>query len=120
MFDALENLQLLSITNALGADYAEALARLQIFTWLKWFGVAAVYASRIPGMRSRGAAGRIGALFAALTVFATIGAFVLRGVAAELMSLFGDATVAAVTLAFRADRAKPPLQTTSPGAASHR
>lgn len=107
--DVLENLQLLAITGALGGDYAAPLAWLPVFTWLKWLGVAAVYASWIPGMTRRGALGKIGALLATLNALATLAALVTRGVAAELMGLFGALTaIAAVTLAFRASGAPKP------------
>ena len=110
--DVLENLQLLAITRALGGDYAGALAWLPLFTWLKWLGVAAVYAAWIPGIARRGALGKVGALLAALNALATLAAFATRGVAAELMGLLGALTaIAAVTLAFRADRALKPSRT---------
>lgn len=83
--DVAENLQLLAITRALGGDYDEALRRLQLFTWGKWFAIAAVCAAWIPALWSRGKLGRAGAAFALFTLITTVTAFWARGVAAELM-----------------------------------
>jgi hypothetical protein len=107
IMDVLENWQLLAITRALGGDYAEALSRLQLFTWCKWFLLAVLCATWIPGMWSRGALGRVGAVLAALTLAATALAFFTRGIAAELMVLgSGLTSLAALVVAFRSAKSE--------------
>ncbi len=103
--DALENLQLLAITKALGGEYGEALGRLAWLTWAKWLGIAVIFASWIPALWSRGTLGRITAALALLTVISTVTAFFVRGVAAELMGLGVALTVlGALTFAFVSSR----------------
>lgn len=84
--DVFENLQLLAITRSLGSDYAEALSRLQLFTWGKWFALAIVCVAWVPALWSRAIAGRTTAVLAVFTLATTAAAFVTRGLAAELMT----------------------------------
>lgn len=103
--DAIENMQLLEITKALGGDYAEALSRLHLFTWLKWLGIALIFASWVPALWSRGKVARMTACLAGSTVVATVAAYFTRAVAAELMALgVGLTVLGALTFAFVSSR----------------
>ncbi|HVU03135.1 MAG TPA: hypothetical protein VHE30_15350 [Polyangiaceae bacterium] len=90
IFDVLENTQLFAITKALGGDYDGALARLRLFTWLKWETLALALVLLAPWLL-RGGGGRVGRV--AGTVCALAGlfgalAFFDRTHFAELFSLF--------------------------------
>lgn len=85
--DVFENVQLFAITGSLGGDYAEPLGRLVLFTWIKWCALALVMATWIPSLWRFGRVGRVAAFSIAITALATAVAVVLRGVAAEVMSL---------------------------------
>jgi hypothetical protein len=87
LMDALENLQLLSITDKLGRDFAAPLARLAWFTWGKWLLLALNLALWIPSLWRLGLLARAAALSAGLTALATVVALLVRGRAAELMGL---------------------------------
>lgn len=103
--DAMENVQLFAITGSLGGDYSDALSRLAWFAWLKWFGIAFVFASWIPALWSHGMVGRFTAFCAALMASMTVVAFFTRGTAAELMAMGVAVTMlGALTLSIRNSR----------------
>jgi hypothetical protein len=109
VMDAIENMQLLAITQKVAAydkDYASELSSLALFTWAKWIGIALIFASWVPALWARGKIGRVTALLAVGTCASTLAAFFTRGVAAELMALgVGLTVLAALTFAFRSSRA---------------
>jgi hypothetical protein len=91
--DALENAQLFAITRALGGDYDAALARLRVFTWLKWgtlaFCMAWLGPALLRGTRLERVVGALGILVGTLA----IGAYLDR-------ALFAEAFALSVSLAF--------------------
>lgn len=88
--DVLENVQLLGITYRMqldGGSLIGALARLNVFTWLKWGGLAVYFlfiALYFHGTSGAWRHARLPALLPAL--FAAV-AFFMRGLANELMAL---------------------------------
>lgn len=86
LLDALENWQLLSITDRLGGDYAAPLTRLAWFTWGKWLLLALVLTLWIRPLWRLGALARVAALCAGLTGMLALLALFVRGLAAELMA----------------------------------
>ena len=86
LFDALENWQLLSITDRLGGDHTALLSRLAWFTWGKWLLLALILTLWIRPLWRLGVLGRTAALCAGLTGMASLLALFVRGLAAELMA----------------------------------
>jgi hypothetical protein len=86
--DVLENLQLLAITRDLGtADIGPALARLRLFTWLKWGGLALWFLLMRPAFASAGRLGAFIGLAAVLPLLLGVVAFLWPGLASELFAL---------------------------------
>ncbi|MCA9612934.1 MAG: hypothetical protein H6722_04970 [Sandaracinus sp.] len=85
--DVFENVQLLEITSSLGTDYRDTVGRLMLYTWIKWIAIALVMLSWAPTLLTLGRPGRIAAGTIVITALATASAVVVRGIAAEAMSL---------------------------------
>lgn len=86
--DALENVQLLSITAKIAAGgYSAELARLHICTWIKWGGLAAIFVSLIPFLWLDGIFGKIISGISAVAAAAALSAFMSRGVLNEIYGL---------------------------------
>lgn len=86
--DILENIQLLNMTNHLASgDFADQLARLQLFTWLKWGGLALYFLMLIPFFNGTVGWGRAGVVLCALPFVLGILAFFNRGLLNELFAL---------------------------------
>ena len=122
--DAMENVQLLAITRVLAADGIEPildqllplLDRLQLFTWLKWGGLALYFVLLWPYFRSRTGwvrwIGVVGLLPALLAVVALIS----RGLANELMALaIGVMFILMTMYAWHASADSKPLLTYQTG-----
>jgi hypothetical protein len=76
--DVLENLQLFTITASLGGNYDEALARLAVFTWLKWGGLAFALAWLSPALLRGRLVERVVGVVALVTGLLAIGATIDR------------------------------------------
>jgi len=87
--DVMENVQLLNLTAqlSLGGGMESALARLHLFTWLKWGGLAAYFLLLIPYFRRLDSRWRLVRLAAALPALAVGVALISRGLANELLAL---------------------------------
>lgn len=86
--DMLENAQLLAITRDLGARPIEALlARLRLFTWLKWGGLALWFLLMRPYFQRAGRFGRLLGLVSLLPLLLGIAAFFRPGLLSELFAL---------------------------------
>ena len=86
--DAMENIQLLSITDSMGnSDLSNELFLLKIFTWLKWGGLSVFFILVVPAWRRAGGFGRFLALWAIITLAAAIAALLHRGLMNELFAL---------------------------------
>jgi hypothetical protein len=86
--DALENVQLLAITRDLGtADVGPALARLRLFTWLKWGGLALWFLLMRPAFARAGRLGSFIGLVAVLPLLLGVAAFLWPGLLSELFAL---------------------------------
>jgi hypothetical protein len=72
--DALENLQLFTITGKLGGDYDDALSRLFVFTWLKWGALALALTWLAPALGGTSRTGRVVAVIATLAGTLAVGA----------------------------------------------
>jgi hypothetical protein len=72
--DVVENLQLLAITRALGADYAAPLAQLQIWTRIKWGAIALALAWLTPALLRRSRYDRAVGMWCALTALLAVAA----------------------------------------------
>jgi len=88
LFDALENIQLLGITSKLESrDFAPQLARLHIFTWIKWGGIATILVLLAPYFLSGGVFSKALGWLAAATFLIGLGAFLHRSVLNEIFFL---------------------------------
>ena len=86
--DALENVQLLAITAQLATGgFEPELGRLQLFTWIKWGGIAAIFLSLIPFMRQQGVFGKIISSLAVLNAGLALAALVHRSALNEIYAL---------------------------------
>ncbi len=87
--DVMENVQLLNLTAqlSLGGGMEPALARLHLFTWLKWGGLAVYFLLLIPYFRRLDSRWRLVRLAAALPALAVGVALISRGLANELLAL---------------------------------
>ena len=86
--DVLENMQLLAITRDLGVRPIDALlARLRLFTWLKWGGLALWFLLMRPYFQNAGRYGRIISLVTVLPLLLGVVAFVWPGLLSELFVL---------------------------------
>lgn len=85
--DALENVQLLAITRALGADYSEALSRLQVWTRVKWGCLALALVWLVPALYRGDRFDRGTAIVCALTGVAASAAAYQRAYFMELFAL---------------------------------
>lgn len=87
--DVLENVQLLGLTRALtlGDDLGALLARLQLFTWIKWGGLAMYFLLLRPYFRRRGGRLRVLSVLTVLPVLLAVTAWFARGLPNELMIL---------------------------------
>ena len=87
--DVMENVQLLNLTAqlSLGGGMEPALARLHLFTWLKWGGLAVYNLLLIPYFRRLDSRWRLVRLAAALPALAVGVALISRGLANELLAL---------------------------------
>lgn len=84
--DSCENLQLFAITSHLGGSYEDALARLALFTWIKWGGLAFSVAWLSPFLwRGRGVRRLTGVLAGSAGILAIFAAL-SRGVWTEAFS----------------------------------
>jgi hypothetical protein len=87
--DAFENVQLLMITSRLDGDVSGLLLRLQIFTWLKWGGLALYFAMAArPLWLIKGVAARMLAVCGMATLLLAAAAFAHRSLLNELLALF--------------------------------
>lgn len=99
--DALENAQLLGITQALRqgeADLNLYLARLHWFTWLKWGGIALIFLMLIPFFYRGDVFARFLAMFAAMPFVLALLAYFNRGILNELFALAIGATFLLMTI----------------------
>jgi hypothetical protein len=86
--DILENSQLLSITGHLAeGDFGDQLARLRLFTWLKWGGLALYFFMLIPYFSRTGGWSRAGAFLGAIPLILGVLAYIDRGLLSELFAL---------------------------------
>ncbi len=86
--DVLENVQLLAITRDLGAQPIDALlARLRLFTWLKWGGLALWFLLMRPYFQHAGRFGGVIAVVSLLPLLLGIAAFFWPGLLSELFVL---------------------------------
>lgn len=86
--DALENIQLLSITAKIAeGKYSVELARLHVFTWIKWAGIGAVFVSLIPFLWKKGIFGKIISDMSILAAGIAIAAYFNRSVFNEIYAL---------------------------------
>jgi hypothetical protein len=84
-FDAIENVQLLSIVANLGGDYEHSLTILSYATWGKWWCLAAYFVAIARPAWALGGFPRAAAVCGVAGSAAAVAAFPLRGVAAEIM-----------------------------------
>ncbi len=88
IFDFLENIQLLGITSKLESrNFTLELARLHIFTWIKWGGIATIFLLLVPYFSAGGIFSKVMAWSAAVTFLLGLGAFLHRCVLNEIFSL---------------------------------
>jgi hypothetical protein len=118
VFDALENMQLFTITARLGGDYIAALAALVWFTWLKWIALAVALACWAPCFARLGGLGRVAAASALLTLTVTAVALSLRGIFAELMALGVTITLVTTFIIAVQNRARDATTPGSPAGAT--
>jgi hypothetical protein len=86
--DALENVQLLSITaNLQSGDFGAALARLHWFTWLKWGSLALYFLVMAMWFWGNGRFAKLIAVVGVLTFLLGLAAFMQRGPATEPFTL---------------------------------
>lgn len=86
--DVLENVQLLTITGDLAArPIDDPLARLRLFTWLKWGGLALWFLLMRPYFQSAGRFGRAIAWVSILPFLLGAAAFIWPGLLSELFAL---------------------------------
>ena len=86
--DALENVQLLTITaNLQSGDFADALMRLHWFTWLKWGSLAVYFLVMASWFWENGRFGRIIATLGILTFLLALVSFIQRGEVTEFFTL---------------------------------
>ena len=89
--DAMENVQLLGLTHGTtldGGSLAPQLARLRVYTWLKWGGLAIYFLLLLPYFRWRGGRWRLMQMLTVLPAVFALFALVARGLPNELMALF--------------------------------
>lgn len=103
MADILENLQLLAITAQWGqGTVSDELARLHLWTWLKWAGLAAYFLLLAPifwrDLKGSGRLGRVIAIVALLPAVLTIPAYLLGGLVAEVFALSTGLVILLLTL----------------------
>ncbi len=84
--DAAENRQLFAITRALGGEYDDALARLSVFTWVKWGALAIALAWLSPWLLGGKAPERVTGGLAVITAVLALCAFAWRGASSEAFS----------------------------------
>jgi hypothetical protein len=87
LFRWASNVQLFTITRALGGDYDDALARLSVFTWLKWGALALALAWLAHALRGNSRTERVVAGISMLAAALAVGAFFDRAHFAELFAL---------------------------------
>jgi hypothetical protein len=102
LVDLAQDVFIHEITGSIDADFAGALAALRRwFSWLKWLGLSALFATWVPHLWSVDRFGRAVGLIALLTLL-TIGSFLAsygwRGRWAELMALGCALTVLGTSL----------------------
>lgn len=86
--DILENNQLLSITGRLETgDFNAQLARLHVFTWLKWGGLALYFVLLVPFFYEATGFGRAGAILGWLPLGLGVPAYFNPGLLSELFAL---------------------------------
>ena len=86
--DALENVQLLTITaNLQSGEFGEALTRLHWFTWLKWGSLAGYFLLMAGWFWGNGRYAQLTASIGSLTFLLGLAAFRQRGLATELFAL---------------------------------
>jgi hypothetical protein len=86
--DVLENVQLLAITRELGArPIDDRLARLRLFTWLKWGGLALWFSIMRFYFRHTGRFGRFVGWVSVFPLLLGIASFTLPGLMSELFAL---------------------------------
>lgn len=86
--DALENVQLLTITaNLQSGEFGDALTRLHWFTWLKWGSLAGYFLLIAIWFWGNGRYAKLIAITGILTFLLGLTAFLQRGLATELFAL---------------------------------
>ncbi|MBK8987796.1 MAG: hypothetical protein IPM39_17295 [Chloroflexi bacterium] len=86
--DALENVQLLAITDKLASgDFAAELARLHWFTWLKWGSLAAYFLLMAGYFWTNGRLTKLLAVAGIVTFLLGLASFIQRGPATEPFTL---------------------------------
>jgi hypothetical protein len=86
--DALENVQLLTITaNLQSGDFGDALARLHWFTWLKWGSLAFYFLVMVGWFWGNGRFGKLIAVIGAITFLLGLISFIQRGPTTEPFTL---------------------------------
>lgn len=92
--DALENVQLLQIMNAVEqTNEAGQLLWLQLFTWIKWGSLAVIFLLLIPFLRDSNALGRFVAMIAAVPVVFGVLAYLGPGAITEFFALSVSTTI---------------------------
>ena len=99
VFDAVENMQLLTIFDNLGGHYEGALSRLVYATWAKWLCLAAYFASIAAAVWAHGGVARVAAVSGGASAVAAVFAVALRGVPAEIMANGIAIAIAALVVA---------------------
>lgn len=85
--DAVENIQLLTITRALGGDYTTALDRLQVWTRVKWGALALALVCLAPALFRGNLLERMVGTLCALTGLTALAAIYQRAYCMEVFAL---------------------------------
>lgn len=86
--DGLENRELLALTEGLGGGGLEGpAARLQVFTWIKWGGIALYFLTLAPGFWKDGKLGKVLGVAGFAAPALCLVAWLFRGAPAEIYGL---------------------------------
>ncbi len=83
--DAMENVQLLSITEKLATDdFSPEIIRLQFWTWIKWGGISIFFLSLVPYFLKRGLVAKFMALCAIISFGLALASYYNRSLFTEI------------------------------------